>query len=455
MDILLLLHRLFFFLVALAILIAIHEYGHFWAARRLGVKVIRFSLGFGKPLWSYRKTPDDTEFTIAALPLGGYVKMVDEREGEVAAADLPYAFNRQSVYRRSGIVAAGPLFNFVLAILIYWMLFLLGETGTRPVLGPVAPGTIAEQAGFREGDQILAVGGDETPTWSLAIGEIVERAVEEQPIPVSVRTPDGQTRERVLSIPKAVTEKPEALYRNLGFRPWEPVLPPVMGNIEPGSPAETAGFKAGDLIISADDTGITTWKQWVDYIRARPERAITTIIEREGVRLQFDVRPRSVDSAEGTVGRIGAAPQVPEDLAASMKVEYRLGFFPALRAAVEKTADYSALTLKMIGRMLIGNASIDNLSGPLSIAQYAGQSASMGFAQFMKFLALVSVSLGVLNLLPIPVLDGGHLMFYLIEFLKGSPVSDRTLALCQQVGMLLLLCLMGLAFFLDLERLFS
>lgn len=450
-----LLHTLFFFIVALAILIAFHEYGHFWAARRLGVKVIRFSLGFGKPLWTYRKSPDDTEFSVAALPLGGYVKMVDEREGEVAPADLPYAFNRQPVARRAAIVFAGPLFNFLLAILIYWVVFMLGESGTRPVLGPVAQGTLAAQAGFREGDEIVAVGGDQAPTWNLAINEIVERAMDEQPIPVAIKAADGATRELTLNIPKDVAQQPEALYKSLGFRPWEPSLPPIIDRLEPGSTAEAAGLKPGDRIISGDGTPIETWKQWVEYVRARPETLIRTVVERDGVRLNFDIRPKAVASAEGRIGRIGAAVRVPEDLENSMRVEYRLGFFPALAAAVEKTTDYSALTLRMVGRMLIGKAAVENLSGPISIAQYAGQSASLGLGQFMKFLAIVSISLGVLNLLPIPVLDGGHLLFYLVEAVKGSPVSEKTQAYCQQIGIFVLLCLMGLAFVLDIERLFS
>ncbi len=450
-----LLHTLFFFLLALAALIAFHEFGHFWAARRLGVKVIRFSLGFGKPIWIHRKTPDSTEFVISTLPLGGYVKMVDEREGEVASADLPYAFNRQPVPRRIAIVAAGPLFNFILAILIYWVVFMVGETGLRPVLGPIAKGTLAEQAGFRQGDEIVAVDGDRTPIWNAAISEIVERAMDEEAIAVTVAAANDETRELILAIPKDVAQQPDKLYRSLGFRPYEPDFPPVIDRIEPGSAAEAAGLRPGDHIISADGTTIDTWKQWVEFVRARPEAVIQAVVERDGVRLNLNIRPRAADSTEGRIGRIGTAPKVPEAIAESMKAEYRLGFFPALGAALEKTGEYSALTLKMVGRMLIGQAAVQNLSGPISIAQYAGQSASMGFSQFLKFLAIVSISLGVLNLLPIPVLDGGHLMFYLIEAIKGRPISERTQAFCQQIGMFILLCLMSLAFVVDIERLFS
>jgi regulator of sigma E protease len=450
-----LLHTVFFFIVALAILIAFHEYGHFWAARRLGVKVLRFSLGFGKTLWRHQKSPADTEFVVAALPLGGYVKMVDEREGEVAPADLPYAFNRQPLMSRVAIVAAGPIFNFILAILIYWAVFMMGETGIRPVLGPVAQGTLAAQAGFREGDEIVAVGDDETPTWSIAIGEVVERAMDEQPIIVRVKAADGDSRLLTLNIPKEASQDPEALYKNLGFRPFEPEIAPVVERLEPGSAAEAAGIQPGDRIVSADGTKMDSWRQWVEYVRARPETPIRVVLDRSGVNIDAEVRPRAVDSPEGKIGRIGATVRIPEAMADGMRVTYRLGPWPALAAAVEKTTEYSAMTLKMVGRMLVGRAAVENLSGPISIAQYAGQSASMGLGQFLKFLAIVSISLGVLNLLPIPVLDGGHLMFYLVEGIKGSPVSERTQARCQQIGIFILLSLMSLAFVLDLERLFS
>jgi regulator of sigma E protease len=450
-----LLHTLFYFVVALAVLIAFHEYGHFWAARRLGVKVIRFSLGFGKTLWRRQKSPDSTEFVVAALPLGGYVKMVDEREGAVAPADLPYAFNRQPLLKRSAIVFAGPLFNFLLAILIYWLVFMLGETGLRPVLGPLEQETLAARAGFHTGDEIVAVDGKKTPTWSYAISGVLEKAMDEEPIPVTVRAPDGELRELFLTVPKGVLEQPDRLQKTLGFQPWEPEMPPVIDRVEPGSPAQTAGLEAGDRIVSADGTEIATWKQWVEVIRSHPNAVIKTVIERDGVRFNLDVRPKAEPSPEGPIGRIGAGVRVPEDLAATMQVEYRLGFFAAFGAAVEKTGELSGLTLKMIGRMLIGKAGVENLSGPISIAQYAGQSARIGFNQFLKFLAIISVSLAVLNLLPIPVLDGGHLMFYLVEAVKGSPVSDQTQAVFQQIGLFILIGLMSLAFILDIERLLT
>ncbi len=449
------LHTLFYFIVALTILIAFHEFGHFWAARKLGVKVLRFSLGFGKILWRRQRTPESTEFTVAALPLGGYVKMVDEREGPVAPADLPYAFNRQPLIRRVAIVFAGPFFNFVLAILIYWAVFMIGETGVRPVLGPVASDSLAAQVGFAEGDEIVAVAGENTPTWSHAIGELLERIMEGEAISVLVKTKNGEQLERTLTVPEELLQHPNRLYQRLGLRPWEPELPPVIDRVEPGGAAEEAGLQAGDRLLSVDGNSIRTWREWVDYVRSHPGASLEVVVDRGGQRLSRSVIPVPVESEEGRIGRIGAAVRIPEQLVDEMQVEYRLGVLPAFAAAVGKTADYSALTLKMVGRMLVGRAGIENLSGPISIAQYAGKSASIGFNQFLKFLAIVSVSLAVLNLLPIPVLDGGHLLFYLIEAVKGSPVSEQTQAFFQQIGLFILLSLMSLAFILDIERLLT
>ena len=448
-------HTLFFFIIALVILIAVHEYGHFWMARKLGVKVLRFSLGFGKIIWRYQKSPADTEFTLSALPLGGYVKMVDEREGEVAPEDLPVSFNRQRVSHRAAIVLAGPVFNFLLAILVYWLAFMWGETGTRPVVGELKAGTLAQQAGFREGEEIVAVGTETTPTWALAIGRIMELALDEEPIPVTVMAEDGGQRELSLTIAAEDLEKPEQLFKALGLRPWEPDLDPVVERVEPGSAAEKAGLMAGDRILSGDGTEIRHWKQWVDFVRARPGQPIRTMVDRDGGRIELTITPLAENSTEGRIGKIGAAVRVPESLIDSMTVTYRRGPWPALTAAFRKTGEISMATLKMAGRMLVGKAGVENLSGPISIAQYAGKSASYGFSAFMQFLALVSISLGVLNLLPIPVLDGGHLLFYLVEALKGSPLSDQTQMAFQQVGMFVLLCLMALGFYLDIGRVFA
>ncbi len=447
-----LIHTVFYFLLALVVLVAFHEFGHFYACRKLGVRVKLFSIGIGKSVWSYRKSPEDTEFSLGLLPLGGYVKMVDEREGEVSPEDLPYAFNRQRLAVRSAIVFAGPLANFLLAIVLYWIVFMLGETGMRPILGNIAKGTLAEQSGFVEGDEILSVGTTDTPTWSLAIGEVIEQGMDHENVTVAVKTNRDARVSRVLTIPSDVVENPDKLHERLGFQPMEPSLPPVVDKIEPNSAAEAAGLAPSDRLLVADGKAIKDWRQWVDYVRANPGKAIDLQVMRDGVEHTLNIRPAKVDSAQGVIGKIGAAVRIPENLLNAMQVQYRLGVFPALGAAVAKTWDYSTMTLKMIGRMIVGKASVDNLSGPISIAQYAGQSASMGLVQFLKFLAIVSISLGVLNLLPIPVLDGGHLMFYAMEAVRGKPIPEGVQLVFQNIGIVILFSLMFFSFYLDIFR---
>jgi regulator of sigma E protease len=451
MQSLALMHTVFYFLLALAVLVAFHEFGHFYACRKLGVKVLRFSIGIGKSIWSYQKSPGETEFSIGFLPLGGYVKMVDEREGEVSPQDLPHAFNRQRLAIRSAIVFAGPFANFLLAVLLYWIVFMVGETGIRPVLGSIAQGTLAEQAGFLEGDEIVAVGDTATPTWGLAIGEIIEQAMDNSDVSVEVRSGGTELR-RMLTIPLDVVENPQALHDRLGFQPMEPSIPPVVDRVDLNSAAEVAGLAPGDRLLVADGKPIKDWRQWVDYVRANPGKDIDLTVQRDDAEHRLKIRPATVESAQGAIGKIGTAVRVPPDLLDARQVTYRLGFFPALAAAVGKTWEYSTMTLKMIGRMIVGKASVENLSGPISIAQYAGQSASMGLVQFLKFLAIVSVSLGVLNLLPIPVLDGGHLLFYFLEAVRGKPIPEGMQIMFQNVGIMILFSLMIFSFYLDIMR---
>ena len=449
------LHTLFYFTVAIAVLVAIHEFGHFWVARLTGVKVIRFSIGFGKILWSYQKSPDHTQFVVSAFPLGGYVKMVDEREGEVSAADLPYAFNRQSVLVRTAIVAAGPLFNLFLAIALFWTVFVCGETGLKPVVGAVETGSLAADAGFKEGDLILRVNQKATPTWVMALDELFSMAISgEGNVEIDVKSTDDVELARVIQLSEDDVKSPETLHSRLGLKPWVPEIKPVIGKLMDDGVAKAAGLQSGDLILSANGEAITNWQQWVDYVQARPDVSIHVIIERQDVHMAMELTPRRDESLEGkAIGKIGAGVEMPEDFIKGMQIEYALSPWEAVPAAIEKTWFYSISTLKMIGKMFIGTASVNNLSGPISIAQYAGQSAEMGFTAFLKFLGLISVSLGVLNLLPVPVLDGGHLLFYLFEFIKGSPVSDRIQWYFQQLGMLLLFSLMALALILDVDRL--
>jgi regulator of sigma E protease len=451
MQSLALMHTVFYFLLALAILVAFHEFGHFYACRKLGVKVLRFSIGIGKPVWSYQKSLGETEFSLGFLPLGGYVKMVDEREGEVSPKDLPHAFNRQRLAIRSAIVFAGPFANFLLAVLLYWIVFMTGETGIRPVLGSIAHGTLAEQAGFLEGDEIVAVGDTATPTWGLAVGEIIEQAMDNGDVSVAVRSGGTELR-RKLTIPLDVVENPKALHDRLGFQPMEPSIPPVVDRVDPNSAAEAAGLVPGDRLLVADGKPVKDWRQWVDHVRANPGKDIALTVQRGDAEQSLKIRPATVESAQGAIGKIGAAVRVPPNLLDANQVTYRLGVFPALAAAVGKTWEYSTMTLKMIGRMIVGKASVDNLSGPISIAQYAGQSASMGWVQFLKFLAIVSVSLGVLNLLPIPVLDGGHLLFYVLEAVRGKPIPEGMQIIFQNIGIVILFSLMIFSFYLDIMR---
>lgn len=440
--------------VTLGVLITVHEFGHFWVARRCGVKVLRFSVGFGYPLWR-RIGADDVEYVIGAIPLGGYVKMLDERESVVPPAEAHRAFNRASVGRRIAIVAAGPAFNFAFAILAYAILFATGVSSVRPLLGDVVPGSAAASAGFRNGDEILRVAERPVRTLEDALLALVEFADGDSVLPVQVRDADGHVATRRLLAPDLGEAADGQVLSRLGLAPYRPLLLPVIGQLKPGGAAEASGLRPGDRVIGADDTRFRDWQEWAAYVRARPGQALAVQIERDGVPLTVAVTPATVQGARGPEGQIGAFAQVPPDLAANLRVVVRYEPFDAVIAAVGKTWDMSVFTLRMLGRMLVGRASLENISGPLTIAQMAGQSASIGASAFLSFLALVSVSLGVLNLLPIPVLDGGHLAYYLFELVKGSPVSEAVQNVGQRLGLAVLLMMMGLAFYNDLARLFG
>ena len=441
-------HTVFYFVISIGVLVAVHEFGHFWVARRVGVKVLRFSIGFGHVLWRYQKNPNTTEYVLSLIPLGGYVKMVDEREGDVTPEDLPMAFNRKPLLARTAVVAAGPMFNLVLAVALFWSVLVIGEIGIKPILGAAVAQSLAQEAGFSEGDEIIAVNDQITPTWNQAMSSIMSTALEgESNISVKVKSSDMIESVKILHVDASQTQNPDALYAKLGMKLFSPALQPLIGNVLDNGAAKTAGFQSNDLILRANDIPVTQWQQWVDIVKASPNQALQILIERDGVQSTLSLTPNSE-------GKIGASVKVPESLIKSFQVHYALSPFDAIPAAFSTTYHYSTSTIKMMGQMFAGRASLDNLSGPISIAQYAGQSAEMGLVHFLKFMGLISVSLGVLNLLPIPVLDGGHLFFFAIEGLKGSPVSERIQLFFQRIGIVFLGLLMATAMFMDVGRLF-
>ena len=450
------LHTIVSFIVALGILITVHEFGHFWVARRLGVKVLRFSIGFGRPLWRRRFGADQTEFVVAALPLGGYVRMLDESEGEVAPAEQHRAFNRQSLAVRVAVVIAGPLFNLLFAVLVYWAIFMAGDMGMRPLIGSVTEGSPAAQSGFRAGDLVIRIEGNATPTWETMVMTLIAEKIDQNILQVDVRTEDGIEVARHLSVAEiGGTSDAADFLGQIGIKPWRPIVPPVLGKLTPGGAAVAAGLQPGDLIISADGQVMDTWVVWVEYVRQRPEQEIAVVIERDGVVVRQALVPERVTVEGQDIGRIGAYVDIPPGMLEQGRVEIQYPPVTALWRALDKTADTSMLMLKMLGGMLLGQVSVDNLSGPISIAQYAGESARVGWLPFLKFLAVVSISLGVLNLLPVPILDGGHLLFYAVEFIKGSPLSEAAQAIGQRIGLVMLLALMSVAFYQDIERLLS
>jgi len=443
------------FLVAIGILVAVHEFGHFSVARLLGVRVLRFSIGFGRPLWRYRSGPGQTEYCVSAIPLGGYVKLLDEREAPVPPADLPLTFNHQPVHRRMAILAAGPLFNFAFAVLAYWLMFMIGVPGMRPVVGEVTAGSQAAAAGLAAGDEIVAVGGTRVGTWEAAVVAMLDGMLDQGRIQLRVRREDGGERLLALDVAGRSAEltEPGALLPGLGLAAWSPRLPPVIGEVMAGGTAEQAGLRAGDLLLSVDGEPIGSWPQWVEYVRARPGESLLVELRRDGVLQRVRLAVGRVETADGAIGRIGASPELPEGLFDGMRAVERFGPLPAMAAALARTWEMSSLTVRMVLRMLSGDVSVKNISGPINIAQYAGHSASIGLSSFLGFLAVVSLSLGILNLLPVPMLDGGQIAYQFIEWAKGSPLSERSQLIGQQVGILLLLTLMSFAFYNDITRL--
>ncbi|MCF6217881.1 MAG: RIP metalloprotease RseP [Gammaproteobacteria bacterium] len=445
------------FIVALGLLIVIHEFGHYWVARKVGVKVLRFSVGFGKPIWRYQRSEDDTEFVVSAIPLGGYVSMLDERVAEVPASQRGQAFNQQKIHHRVAIVAAGPLFNFMFAILAYWMMFVVGLPGLKPVVGDVAANSIAATVDIRVGDQIVAINGEPTATWGAASLGVLASNLDQQTLRMTLLDEWQQSREVELTLPEVGEEfGKQGGLQQLGLTPLRPQIEAVIGRVLDNSPAAAAGLMINDKLLAADGQPMEDWMSWVSYVRDRPGQMISLRVLRDGQEQWLTITPERVEENGVAVGKIGAGVSmlkrtIPDELLAVQKY----GPLEAISASFEKTWDMSLMSLQVMGKMLTGQVSLSNLSGPITIAQYAGYSAQGGLPTFLAFLAVISLSLGVLNLLPIPMLDGGHLLYYLIEYVKGSPLSDESQAVGMRIGMFCILMLMSVALYNDLIRIFG
>ncbi len=437
------------FIVAIGILVAVHEFGHFWVARRLGIRVLRFSIGFGKPLWSRTSKADGVEYVIAAIPLGGYVKLLDEREGNVPASLASQAFNRQPVWKRIAVLLAGPGFNMIFAVFAYWVLFVAGVPALKPFIGEVAPDSVASRAGLKGDEHITGVGGRDVQTLESATLRILEDLVDDGTIRMRVRGTDGIERDVQLVAgdrSRDLTE-PSALFPGLGFELGRPDIPAVVGDVQKDSAGARAGLKPGDEIVRLGDERITNFDELQRYVEPNANRAITVQVRRNGSLLELPLTIGEATVGDKTVGRLGVLFSNDE-----MFTLEKHGPLAAVGVAANKTWEMSVFTLQIVGRILTGDVSLKAISGPISIAETTGFAARQGWRMFVGTLALISISLGILNLLPIPILDGGQVVYQLAELVKGRPVSERAMLVGQQIGIAMLLLMMTVAFYNDIAR---
>ena len=443
------------FVVAISVLVAVHEYGHYIVGRWTGMKVLRFSIGFGRPIWRRIGGEDRTEYCVSAIPLGGYVRFLDSREGPIPEEDEGRAFNQRPVPARIAVLLAGPAFNFLFAIIAYWALFIYGIPTLVPAVGKVESGSYAAEAGLEQGDRIVAVGDVATEDWETALVSMLDHMVSYGRVPLTLEAGDGWQRSVTIDVgddARRLTE-PGMLFDGMGFQPFGPAdLPADVGSVEEGGPAALAGLDAGDRIVAIDGEPIDDFAALVEVVQARPNLEVAVEYVRNGSRRQtmIVVGEQAVD---GQIrGRIGVARGGDFQ---EFYYQRRYGPVDSMSRAIARTWSSTIFTVNMLGRMITGDVSIKNISGPINIAQFAGESAQRGFDYFLGFLAIVSISLGVLNLLPIPVLDGGQIVYQTIEGLKGSPLSERAQIMGQQIGIFALILLMSFAFYNDLARIFG
>jgi regulator of sigma E protease len=450
---------LLWFIVAVSVLVTVHEFGHYWVARRLGFKVLRFSVGFGKPLFSRVAGADRTEYVVAAIPLGGYVKMLDEREGPVPSADLARSFTRKPPWQRILVLLAGPAFNILFAIIVLWgMFWWQGANEAKPIVGDVLLGSVAAKAGLRSGDEIKSVNGNPVLSQRDVVFDLLDAMSSRGDAALTVRGSDGRMRVADLNVPDSAERvkltEPSELFRGLGFEFWLPPAPAVLGTVLPDGPAARAGLKTGDRIIAIQGVAVKDFRDIVKKIGSHPGETLEITYRRAGVDHTIPVNVASEQGEDGKrVGRIKVM-QPPVTVPERILIHTDFTLFGALDRASSEAWNMTAMQGRLVARMVTGHVSVKNLSGPLSIAEYAGESAEAGPGSFLEFLVLISLSLGFLNMLPIPILDGGQIVFQAVEWLKGSPLSERAQAFGQQVGIALLILLMGVALFNDIARQF-
>ncbi len=444
------------FIVAVSVIVTVHEFGHFIVARLLGVKVLRFSVGFGRSLLRYVSPKSGVEYVLASIPLGGYVKMLDEREGDVEPHEEQFAFNRQPVGSRFAIAAAGPLFNFIFAIFAYACMYIVGVQGIVPEIGKVEKDSLAYQAGLSAGDVLVKINQQDVYTWEEASIELINEGLKTGAVKVHKKNRQQEISEVMLDLSdtKALLDEGSPLEK-IGVDPWRLKLDAKLGKFTPGSAAEQQGFKEGDAILSANGEVVLDWAQWVKIVQANPATPIVLEILRDSEQISAILTPASEQVDGLNIGRIGAYPWINESEREKRQITIREGIVDSIIKGTTKTLDMSVLTVKLLGKLLTGQASVKNISGPISIAEYAGISAQLGLATFLSTLAIISISIGILNLMPVPILDGGHLLYCLVEMVKGSPVSEATQLIGQKIGIFMLAGLMSLAFYNDFQRVFS